>query len=146
MPKKQIKEVTVVDELSGEVLSRQAVYSNKFAESFIMLRTTESLDWVFALTANEFKVLLLLHQWSESSEGRLSLAVWQKELLCDKLNIKTDMLSAIIRGLLSKDCLLKLGNNDFVVNPAHVFRCSTHDVRERIRKYEYLKDKIKNGI
>lgn len=143
MGKKQIKEVTIVDEITGEVLSRQAVYSNKFTESFIMLRTTESLDWVFALTANEFKVVLLLHQWSEQADGRISLAAWQRELIIEKLGIKSDMVSAVMRSLVSKNCLVKLGNNDFVVNPAHVFKCSTSKVREQIRKYELLKDKLK---
>lgn len=143
MGKKQIKEVTVVDEITGEVLSRQAVYSNKFSESFIMIRTTDSLDWVFALTANEFKVVLLMHQWAESDMGRLSLAAWQRELIMTKLNIKPEMVSFILRSLIKKDCLIKLGNNDFLVNPAHVFKCSTQQIRERIRKYESIKEKLK---
>lgn len=141
MGSKQIKEITVVDEMSGEVLSRKALYSTKFSESFIMVRTTEGLDWLFGLTANECKLILLLHQWSEASNGRISIAAWQKEFIVDKLKIKANMISLILRGLSAKGCLLKIGNNDYVVNPAHVFKCSTSEVRERIREYEHLKSK-----
>ena len=141
MGQKQIKEITLVDTLTGELLSRKAIYSNKFSESFIMVRTTEGLDWLFTLNANECKLILLLHKWSEASNGRISIAAWQKEFICEKLKIKANMISLVIRGLASKNCLLKIGNNDYVVNPAHVFKCSTSEVRERIREYEYLKNK-----
>jgi len=143
MGRKQIREVTIVDEMTGELLSRKAMYSSKFSESFIMVRTTDSLDWYFALNGNECKLILLLHQWAESSNGRISIAGWHKEFIFEKLGIKSGMLGSLVRGLIEKDCMIKIGSNDFMVNPAHVFKCSTSEVREKMREYEFIKTKLK---
>ena len=141
--RKQISEVSIVDQLSGEIIQSRAVYSSKFSESFIMVRTTDGLDWLWGLSGNEVKLILLMHQWAEPEKGRISLAAYQRELVCKHLGIAQRSIAGLLRELEAKDCVVKLGNNDYVVNPAHVFKCSTAEVRNRIREYEYLKTKIK---
>ena len=141
--RKKISEVTVLNEVTGEILERRAVYSSKYSESFIMLRTTDGLDWLYGLSGNAAKLILLMHQWSEQYKGRISIAAWQRELVMSKLKITVRGLYGLLKELELNDCLLKLGTNDFIVNPAHVFKCSTGEVREKIREYEYIKSKIK---
>lgn len=142
MSKKQIREITLVDVSTGEVLSQKALYSEKYTESFIMLRTTNGIDWYFELTNNEKNLVLMLHDWANHLNMRLSLAGWQREMIVEKLRIKRRMVSVLIRGLESKDCLLRLGQNDFMLNPEHAFKCSTGEVKTKIGEYRELKYKL----
>ena len=142
MAKKQIREITLVDVSTGEVLSQKAMYSSKYTESFIMLRTTNGIDWYFELTNNEKNLVLMLHDWANHLNMRLSLSGWQREMIIEKLGIKRRMVSILIRGLEDKDCLLRLGNNDFMLNPEHAFKCSTGEVKTKIGEYRELKAKI----
>lgn len=142
MSKKQIREITLVDVSTGEVLSQKTTYSNKYTESFIMLRTTNGLDWYFTLTNNEKGLVLMLHDWANHLNMRLSLASWQREMVIEKLGVKRRMVSILIRGLERKDCLLRLGQNDFMLNPEHAFKCSTGEVKTKIGEYRELKAKI----
>lgn len=142
MGKKQIQEVTIVDVNTGEEVNRKVMYSEKYTESFIMLRTTNGIDWYFDLTNNEKNLVLMLHDWANHLNMRLSLASWQREAIIEKLGIKRRMVSIIIRGLARKDCLLRLGQNNFMLNPEHAFKCSTGEVKTKIGEYRELKYKI----
>ena len=142
MAKKQIREITLVDVSTGEVLSQKAMYASKYTESFIMLRTTNGIDWYFALTNNEKNLVLMLHDWANHLNMRLSLAGWQREAIIEKLGVKRRMVSILIGGLADKDCLLRLGRNDFMLNPEHAFKCSTGEVKTKIGEYRELKAKI----
>ena len=142
MAKKQIREVTIVDVNTGEEVNRKVMYSEKYTESFIMLRTTIGIDWYFELTNNEKNLVLMLHDWANHLNMRLSLSGWQREMIIEKLGIKRRMLSILIRGLESKDCLLRLGQNDFMLNPEHAFKCSTGEVKTKIGEYREIKAKL----
>lgn len=142
MAKKQVREITIVDVSSGEIVSQKSMYSEKYAESFIMLRTTNGIDWLFELTNNEKNLILLLHEWANHLNMRLSLARWQREQIITKLGVKRRMVSVLLRGLERKDCLLRLGNNDFMLNPEHAFKCSTGEVKTKIGEYREIKAKL----
>lgn len=142
MSKKQFREVTIVDVATGEVVSQKSMFSDKYSESFIMLRTTNGIDWWFTLTDNEKNLILMLHDWAHHLNMRLSLSAWQREQIIEKLGIKRRMVSVLLRGLEDKDCLLRLSNNDFMLNPEHAFKCSTGEVKTKIGEYREIKAKL----
>lgn len=139
MPRKKIGYVERVDELTGEITKSVSWYSNKFTESFVMLRTTDGLDWFLRLSKNEKSLIVLMHNWADPKTGRISLQGWQREEVCIKLGINRRNISVILHSLCVLDCLVRISQNDFMVNPAHMFKCSANEVRERIEKYKSLK-------
>lgn len=139
MPRKKIGYVESVNELTGEITKSVSWYSNKFTESFVMLRTTEGLDWFLRLSKNEKSLVVLIHSWSDPKTGRISLQGWQREHICEKLSINRRNISIILQSLCKQDCLKRISQNDFIVNPAHIFKCSSNELRERIEKYKSLK-------
>jgi hypothetical protein len=141
MARRKIAYVERVNELTGEITVAKSLWTNRYNESFIMVRTTDGLDWFFSLGKNEKSVVLMLHTWSEPTNMRVSVAGWQREELCLKLGIDKRQLSVLLRRLVLADCIRRLGQNDFLVNPAHCFKCSSSDVRERIKIYLETKSK-----
>jgi len=139
MAKRKVGEFLQVNENTGEVTKHTSLWSNKYTESFIMIRTTDGLDWYFPLSKNEKSLILMLHDWSEPTNMRLSLSGWQRDEVCKKLKINRRQISLLLRSLVDKDCIKRISQNDFLVNPAHGFKCSASQVRDRIEIYKNLK-------
>ena len=138
MPKRKIGELEFHNELTGEITKHRSLWTNKYTESFIMLRTTDTLDWMFKLGKNEMKLAIMLHDWSEPTNMRISLSGWQRDFICDKLKIERRQISLILKRLVEQGCIKRISQNDFMVNPAHAFKCSASQVRERIEIYKSL--------
>ena len=138
MPRKKIGYIERVNELTGELTKSVSWYSNKYTEKFIMVRTTDSLDWFYPLGKNEKSLILMLHDWSEPSNMRVSLAGWQRDEIIIKLGVKRRQISILLKNLVDADCIKRLGQNDFMVNPSHVFKCSASQVRDRIEIYKNI--------
>lgn len=136
---KKIGTINYVDNKTGEHLGSVSKIYTKDNESFIMVRTTDNLSWYFPLSKNEKSLILMLHDWSDPNTMRLSLAAWQREYICKTLSVERRMLSLLLKGLQEHDCIKRLSQNDFMVNPAHAFKCSTGEVRKRIEQYNNLK-------
>jgi hypothetical protein len=135
---KNIGRIDYVDSKTGENLGSVNKVYTKLNESFIMVRTTNGLDWYFPLSKNEKSLILMLHDWSDATTMRLSLAGWQREYICKTLCVERRMVSILLKGLEDKDCIKRLSQNDFMVNPAHAFKCSTTLVRNMIKEYESI--------
>lgn len=141
MPRRKIGELESVNELTGELRVHRSLWTNKYTESFIMLRTTDGLDWFFRLGKNEKSLIIMLHNWSDPTNMRVSLSGWQREEICSKLGVNKRQISLILRRLVEFDCIKRINQNDFMVNPEHAFKCSASQVRERISIYKKLKSK-----
>jgi hypothetical protein len=141
MPKRKIGHLEHHNELTGEITVSRSVWTNKYTESFIMLRTTDGLDWFYDLGKNEKSLVIMLHNWSEPTNMRVSLAGWQREEVCKKLCINRRQISLVLKRLVERDCIKRINQNDFMVNPAHAFKCSASQVRDRIEIYKQLKTK-----
>ena len=141
MPRRKIGELETVNHLTGEVTRHKSLWTNKYTESFIMLRTTDGMDWFYDLGKNEKSLILMLHNWSEPTNMRVSLSGWQREEICLKLKVNRRQISLILKRLVDLNCIKRINQNDFMVNPAHAFKCSASQVRDRISIYEQLKTK-----
>jgi len=130
-----------VDKSTGEIIRDVDRIYTKLNETFIMVRTTNGLDWYFPLSKNEKSLILMLHDWSDATTMRLSLSAWQRDYICNTLSIERRMVSILLKGLEEKDCIKRLSQNDFMVNPAHAFKCSTLLVRKRIEEYKLINNK-----
>lgn len=138
MPRKKIGYIERVNDLTGELTKSVSWYSNKYTEKFIMIRTTDTLDWFYPLGKNEKSLILMLHDWSEPTNMRISLAGWQREQIIEKLGIKRRQISILLKSLVDAGCIKRISQNDFMVNPAHAFKCSASQVREKIEIYKKL--------
>lgn len=141
MAKRKIGELESLDYLTGEVKVHRSLWTNKYTESFIMLRTTNGLDWFFELGKNEKSLIVMLHNWSEPTNMRVSLSGWQRDEICLKLGINRRQISLVLKRLIDKDCIKRINQNDFIVNPSHAFKCSASQVRDRIGVYMAVKSK-----
>lgn len=141
MSKRKIGELESLDYLTGEVKVHRSLWTNKYTESFIMLRTTNGLDWFFELGKNEKSLIVMLHNWSEPTNMRVSLSGWQRDEICLKLGINRRQISLVLKRLIDKDCIKRVNQNDFIVNPAHAFKCSASLVKDRIGVYMAIKSK-----
>ena len=146
MAKRKIGYLERVNELTGEITVSKSLWTNKYTESFIMLRTTDGLDWFYELGKNEKSLIVMLHNWSEPTNMRISLSGWQRAEVCAKLGVNRRQISLILRRLVDKDCIKRISQNDFMVNPAHAFKCSASQVRDRISIYEQLNKKSNETI
>ena len=141
MAKRKIGHLERLDELTGELTISRSFWTNKYTESFIMIRTTEGLEWFHKLGNNEKSLVLMLHIWSDPTNMRLSISGWQRDEICETLKVNRRQISLILRRLIEKDCIKRINQNDFLVNPAHMFKCSASKVREMMREYEQVKSK-----
>lgn len=146
MAKRKIGYLERVNELTGEITVSKSLWTNKYTESFIMLRTTDGLDWFYDLGKNEKSLIVMLHNWSEPTNMRISLAGWQRDEICKKLCVNRRQISLILKRLVDKDCIKRISQNDFMVNPAHAFKCSASQVRDRISIYEQLNKKPNEAV
>lgn len=138
MSKKNIGHLEYVDKRTGEVLQHIDKVYTAYSESFIMIRTTEGLDWYYPLGKNEKSLVLMLHEWSDSESMRLSLQVWQRDLICARLGISRRQISILLKSLEKSNCIKRLSQNDFLVNPSHANKCGTKQWRKRIEKYNSI--------
>lgn len=138
MSKKKVGEFEYVDVSTGEVLKHIDKIYTTYSETFIMVRTTDSLDWYYPLGKNEKSLVLMLHDWSNADNMRLSLQTWQRDMICAKLGIGRRQISLLLKSLEKSDCIKRLGQNDFIVNPAHANKCGTKEWRKRINEYNLI--------
>ena len=144
MANRRICERTSVDSISGEILSSVSTWINKSSESFVMIRTTNGLNWYYSLSKNEKTLVLIMHEKSDSNTMVISFTQQIRESICDIIGIKKRMLSILLSNLCKKDCFIRLSQNDFLMNPEHMFKCSTNELKKRIFYYKNVKDeKIK---
>lgn len=136
---KKIYERTSVDSISGEVLSSVSTWINKSSESFIMIRTTNGLKWYYSLGKNEKTLLLIMHEKSDSKTMIVNFTSLTRNAICGILKIKKRMLSVLLSNLEENDCFIRISQNDFMMNPEHMFKCSTNELKTRINYYKNLK-------
>ena len=138
MPRRQIREIEVVDTSTGEVLSGTRSFVTKRDISFIMLNTSDGFDWFYPLGKNEKSLIMMLHNWSNVENMRISLSRWQRHDITVKLHINKRQVSVLLKSLCDSNCIKRLGQNDFIVNPSHVFKGSTSELIRKKREYDSL--------
>lgn len=137
--RRKIQQVDIVDTSTGEIVSSQSTWVNKSSESFVMLRTTNGIDWYFPLTRNEKNLFLMLSQWADSKTMKISISKWQRIEIYSKLEVERRMVSLMLRGLEDKNCIKRISQNDFMINPSFAFKCSTNELKLKINDYNKLK-------
>ena len=136
MAKKKINEFSRVNELTGEIREHYSYYSDKYTESFIMIRTTNGEDWFYALSNNQKNLLMIMWKWCDADQMAVYLGTVRRKEICTKLSIGKRQITAIISSLCAKDYIKRIGRDDFLVNPEYMFKCSVGKVREKINKYQ----------
>lgn len=138
MSSKKVGEIIYIDHDTREILQTVDKVYGKVIESFIMLRTTDGLDWFFPLGKNEKSLILMLHDWSNPQNMRLSLQVWQRDMICEKLQVGRRQISLLLKSLEEQNCIKRLSQNDFACNPEHASRRAVKDWRNIIKEYNSL--------
>ena len=139
MSKRKIGEIIQVNHSTGEVTSHRSLWSNRYSERFLMFRLTDGLDWYYSLSKNGKSLFVYLHDISDSDSMRVSLTVCNREYICSKLDIARRQLSLLLNELVVSDCIFRLSQNDFVVNPSYLFKCSLSDLQNKIDEYDLIK-------
>ena len=102
------------------------------------------MNWYYSLSKNEKTLVLIMHEKSDSNTMVISFTQQIRESICDIIGIEKRMLSILLSNLCEKDCFIRLSQNDFLMNPEHMFKCSTNELKKRIFYYKNVKDeKIK---
>lgn len=138
MSSKKVGEFVYIDHDTREVLQTVDKIYGKVIEKFIMVRTTDGLDWFYPLGKNEKSLILMLHDWSNHENMRLSLQAWQRDVICEKLNVGRRQISLLLKSLEDNNCIKRLSQNDFVVNPEHASKKAVKDWRNQIKQYNSL--------
>lgn len=136
MSKRKINEFSRVNELTGEIRSHYSYYSEKYIESFIMVRTTLGKGWFYSLSNNEKNLLMMLWDWSSSVDMSVYLGSVRRKEVNEVLCISKRQITAVLASLCSNNYIKRIGRDDFLVNPAYMFKCSVGKVREKIKIYE----------
>ena len=139
MGRRKVGDLQVVNELTGEITTHRSLYSNRYFESFFMVRTTNGLDWFIALGKNEKSLFFMLSEWSNYSDLSVYLSNYRREYICGKLGIKRRQLSVLLGNLLKSDCIRRISQNDFLVNPEYLFKSSASELRNKIDVYLQVK-------
>ena len=138
MGKKKVFQSTVVDASTGEVLEERSVFVDAVLEQFGMFRTTDGIEWLLELGEMELKLLVMLHLWSDE-DGSVSLSPVRRKSIMRKMRIHRNTISSALSGLCGKDALLRLGVNDFVVNPSTFFKGGSKELKNKIKNYNGLR-------
>jgi hypothetical protein len=138
MSSKKVGEIIYVDNATGEILQTVDKVYGRVIESFIMLRTTDGLDWFYPLGKNEKSLILMMHEWSNPQNMRLSLQAWQRDMICEKLQVGRRQISLLLKSLEKQNCIKRLSQNDFICNPEHASKRAVRDWRSIIKEYNSL--------
>lgn len=138
MSKRKVYEASNVNELTGEITYHHSYYSDKYTESFIMIRVTNGKDWFYSLSNNEKNLLMMMWDWC-NVDMYVYLGTVRRSEASDALSIGKRQITTILAGLCKRDYIKRIGRDDFMVNPEYMFKCSVGKVREKIEKYrEYV--------
>lgn len=141
---KKIGEYKTKNELTGETRSHYTVLADTHREGFIMVRTTDGLEWYYALSNNEKNLLIMLWNWS-NVDMEVFLGSVRRATVCSALNIGRRQISVLLGSLCENGYIKRLGRDDFLVNPSLMFKCAVKDVRKKIKIYEEYVVKHKNS-
>lgn len=146
MSKKRTFQSLVVDEVTGEILKSVTHYLNSSHEMFGMYRKTDGMDWIFSLSGNELKLLIMMSDISRFEDGSVSLSKQIRGSICAILKIGKRQLAVLLDGLNKKDAIFRVNNNDFIINPATFFKCGTSELKKRIIDYKNAKYNANNQV
>ena len=136
MGKRKIYSGELIDTTTGEVLKSRSYYADKYTESFLMIRTTEGQEWFYKLSNNEKNLLMMLWNWCSYDNMSVYLGTVRRKEVGLILSIGSRQITAILSSLCSNNYIKRIGRDDFLVNPAFMFKCSVGKIREKIKKYE----------
>ena len=134
MGARRIVERVVVDAMTGQVLDSQISFVKWQSERFLMMRTTYGVEFLMGLSKVELVLFFMLSCFADGN-GLVSLYKDRKIKLCDKLGVSGRSLRRSIVGLVEGGLLKQMGD-ELMINPNYVFKCSTKDLKDRIKKYE----------
>lgn len=121
------------------VIESISTYVFRTNEVFGMYRKTDGLGWLIDMAGNEIKLLIVLSDISDSVDGSVSLSPVKRKNICSLLKIGSRQLAQLISSLEKRDALIRINYNDFMINPATFFRCTTNELKKRIVDYYKIK-------
>ena len=136
MSKRKVYEQVNVNEITGEIKYHHSHYSDKYTESFIMIRTTNGKDWFYALSNNEKNLLMAMWDWCSHEDMSVYLGSIRRSYVVSDIGISKRQITAVLASLCAKNYIKRIGRDDFLINPAYMFKCSVGKVREKMIKYE----------
>ena len=128
------------------IIESISTYVFKNSEVFGMYRKTDGLGWLMDMSGNEIKLLVVLNDISDSSDGSVSLSPVKRKNICSLLKVKSRQLAQLISSLEAKDAIIRINYNDFMINPATFFRCSTNELKKRILEYYVAKKSFSTNL
>ena len=134
--KRKIFEKQIIDMETGEITSVTTVTASKFAESFSMCRTTSGIEWLFELTGNEIKTLIFLLELEREKTKKVVFGANDRKDLAEILGCSLASVSRVLKHLEDKGYLIRLNNQELVLNPKGFYKGSSKDVLPRIQEFE----------
>lgn len=136
MGKRKIYSGELIDTTTGEVILSRSYYADKYTESFLMIRTTEGQEWFYKLSNNEKNLLMMLWNWCSYDNMSVYLGTVRRKEVGLVLGIGSRQITAVLASLCAGNYIRRIGRDDFLINPAYMFKCSVGKVREKIKIYE----------
>jgi len=126
------------DSVGNVVEQREHSFSvNKTQESFIMITTTDGVDWI-APIRNHFAFLVCLFSYADK-HGIVSLTPLRKSKLQALFKWKNKVqVDNALGVLLEYDCIKRIGRGDYIVNPDTIFSGGTITKAEKSNLYNSI--------
>jgi DNA-binding MarR family transcriptional regulator len=133
-------ESKTIDMTTGEVKSITTVTVDRLKERFIMCRTTDTLAWVKEFTGKELQMLMVLNHMENLQTQTVTLTPLTRKEIQEFFDIGKSTLSGMLTQMEEKRFLLKLSNNDLLLNPGFFYKGESKDVLKRIQEFNKVYD------
>lgn len=139
MNKKVYTSTDTVKDINGNVVDQKIrnIVVNKEQEKFIMVTTTNGMDWVHPVR-NYLAFLIYLSTISDNN-GMVALTPYRKAEIQVFFKWKNKVqVDNALGVLLKNDCIKRVGRGDYIINPDTVFQGGTIKKVEKLNLYKSI--------
>lgn len=112
------------------------------SETFSMVRTTDTLDWVHKFSGNELKLLLLLLEYEDKNTGVVTLGSVSRRKLREGFGKSARYIQEIMQYLEMKRGFVRITKTELMINPMYLYKGSSGNFVKKMD--EFAEQELKN--
>ena len=130
-----------IDRETGEIIIENRFYTVVNNETFVRMRTTNGIGWVFEMPYRGFEVCAYLVSNCINPNGIAIISSTVRMDICLEFKISDQTLSRILSKLREGNYIKRIRRCDYAVNPSYFFDGSSKTLLSKIDSYNSIKDK-----
>jgi hypothetical protein len=140
----EVFKIQTVDRETGEVIIETEVSIRKYYEKFFSCRATDGIKWINNFDYHELRMMMLLNKFEELNGHVIMLSVFARDEICEFFGFTVRHVYRILNRLIEKHAMIRLTDNQYLMNPAYFYKGSSKELSRRIKQFYALYNKTYN--